>query len=118
MCQYVVARGSLQTFVKGVTKDEEVALARSVQRLRRLEDVRSALAHGTGRTEEQVPDFEWAQTLGVDFEYLSAEKQRGAAARATLTQANLRLVVSIAKRYRFCGLDREDLLGVADVLEA
>ena len=93
-----------------LTKDEEVALARSVQRLRRLEDVRSALAHGTGRTEEQVPDFEWAQTLGVDFEYLSAEKQRGAAARATLTQANLRLVVSIAKRYRFCGLDREDLL--------
>ena len=74
-----------------LTKDEEVALARSVQRLRRLEDVRSALAHGTGRTEEQVPDFEWAQTLGVDFEYLSAEKQRGAAARATLTQANLRL---------------------------
>ena len=35
-----------------LTKDEEVALARSVQRLRRLEDVRSALAHGTGRTEE------------------------------------------------------------------
>ena len=93
-----------------LTKDEEVALARSVQRLRRLEDVRSALAHGTGRTEELISDSEWAQTLGVDFEYLSAEKQRGAAARATLTQANLRLVVSIAKRYRFCGLDREDLL--------
>ena len=57
-----------------LTKDEEVALARSVQRLRRLEDVRSALAHGTGRTEELISDSEWAQTLGVDFEYLSAEK--------------------------------------------
>lgn len=93
-----------------LTKEEEVALARSVQRLRRLEDVRSALAHGTGRTEEQVPDVEWAHSINLELEALSAEKQRGAAARATLTQSNLRLVVSISKRYQFCGLDRDDLL--------
>lgn len=68
-----------------LTKDEEVALARSVQRLRRLEDVRSALAHGTGRTEEHVPDVEWAHSINLELEALSAEKQRGAATRATLT---------------------------------
>ena len=52
-----------------LTKDEEVAPRRSAQRLRRLEDVRSALAHGTGgpRSSYQTPSGprRWVWTLST-----------------------------------------------------
>jgi RNA polymerase sigma factor (sigma-70 family) len=90
--------------------DEEVALAREVQRLRSYEDVRATLGEELGRAAEDVGESAWARALAVSADDLRAARSRGVDARSTLTSANLRLVVSIAKRYRFCGLAQEDLL--------
>ncbi|KAH8075309.1 sigma-70 [Aureococcus anophagefferens] len=90
--------------------DEEVALAREVQRLRSYEDVRATLGEELGRAAEDVGEAAWARALAVSADDLRAARSRGVDARSTLTSANLRLVVSIAKRYRFCGLAQEDLL--------
>jgi len=90
-----------------LTAEEEVALARSVQRLRALESQRkAAVDEGLDMTSTEA----WAAIAGVDAEALQAARQRGLAARATLIQSNLRLVISIATKFRWSGLDREDLL--------
>ncbi|KAH8064782.1 sigma-70 [Aureococcus anophagefferens] len=81
-----------------------------LNRLRSYEDVRATLGEELGRAAEDVGEAAWARALAVSADDLRAARSRGVDARSTLTSANLRLVVSIAKRYRFCGLAQEDLL--------
>ena len=104
------ATGAAEFSSRLLNADEEVALAREVQRLREYEDVRATLGEELGRAAEEVGEADWARALGLDAAQLAAARRSAGEARATLTSANLRLVVSIAKRYRFCGLAQEDLL--------
>ena len=88
--------------------DEELSLGRSVQRMLRLRALRSELGVELGRP---PTDAELASACGLDgaADVPRAERE-GDAARERLMVSNLRLVLSIAKRYLNRGLLLEDLI--------
>ena len=79
-----------------LSAEEEVELARQIVDGRRAAD-RLALA---------LAEY----TPSVDREHLEAEVEAGAAARRRMIESNLRLVVSIARRYAGHGLSLQDLI--------
>ena len=93
---------------------EEKALTGHVREMRMWLGVRDEL---TQSLERQPTDDEWARSLGIsDIPSLSAEQVLRAQirekqlARDELVLANLRLVVSTAKRYQYDGLPLQDLV--------
>ncbi|CAM9384817.1 unnamed protein product, partial [Sphacelaria rigidula] len=86
---------------------EEIILGRQIQMGIRYEAVRDHMhkTHSTDPTNEQ-----WAYAVGVDVETLMSELRRARKAKQAMLKANLRLVVSIAKRYRWLGLTFSDLI--------
>ena len=80
--------------------DEELQLAHQVQRAIALEERQKP-----GSSREQ-----WAEDAGVELADLERVLQEGKAAKKRMVECNLRLVVSIAKRYRNRGLPFLDLI--------
>ena len=92
--------------------EEEIELARAVQQLQRLEQVRAQLTQQLGRP-PSMP--EWAQAAEVPHaDQLRALVVRGQHARDRLITANLRLVSSavhkFARRARMAGVPAGDLM--------
>ncbi|CAB9506604.1 sigma factor RpoD [Seminavis robusta] len=91
-----------------LNKNEEVVLAREIQLLIAYEEEREML-------EEQLmrpPTYaEWAAAVRPDMTVPELKKQirRSIRAKAALIESNIRLVVSIAKRYQKRGLSFQDL---------
>lgn len=90
-----------------LTREEEVALGRRVAALMRLEQNYRELEESLGRPPNPT---EWAAKAGhaSERELLQTVKI-GQRAKALMTASNLRLVVSIAKRYPHRGLSFLDL---------
>ncbi|KAG5188555.1 RNA polymerase [Tribonema minus] len=87
--------------------EEEIALARQIKLGIEWEAAREELAMRLERT----PSLgEWAAHMGVDEDTLKLIMIRSARAKSTMISANLRLAVSIAKRYRRRGLALPDLI--------
>ncbi|CAB1106411.1 unnamed protein product [Ectocarpus sp. CCAP 1310/34] len=86
---------------------EEIVLGRQIQKGVSYENTRDhlQLMRGYEPTEE-----EWAVALGMDREELVKELSRASKAKMAMLAANLRLVVSVAKRYRFQKLSFQDLI--------
>jgi RNA polymerase sigma factor (sigma-70 family) len=80
--------------------DEELHLAHQVQRMIDLET----------RRPQGAPLPEWANAVGMEVEALKVQLQDGKLAKKRMVECNLRLVVSIAKRYRNRGLPFLDLI--------
>ncbi|GAB0496903.1 hypothetical protein MMPV_008224 [Pyropia vietnamensis] len=114
----VVDASGLSTFFREVRAvsmldDAELAgIAASVGQLLRWQRSREALAERLGRTPSNA---EWADEVGVPRSEWPAALASVTAARERLVAANLRLVVSIARRYdpqRYRGVGARGAVGV------
>jgi RNA polymerase nonessential primary-like sigma factor len=90
-----------------LSHEEEIVYAKRIQNLVNLEQTKNDIeeAKQTFLNEE-----EWAQAVGIGVEELRTQIAAGEAAKRKMVEANLRLVVSVAKKYLNRNLDLLDLI--------
>jgi RNA polymerase primary sigma factor len=104
---------SMKTYLKDIgtvsllTGEQEVELAKRIQDLMYLDGVRETLAE---ELDAEPSSFEWACAANVSETELQARLEEGKRAKNQMIQANLRLVVSIAKRYANKSMSFQDLI--------
>lgn len=90
-----------------LTHEQEVVYGKQVQRLIELDHQKEDLAEQLGHE----PSFEeWAKTAKLSTTDLQALVEEGESAKRKMVEANLRLVVSVAKKYIKRNVDLLDLI--------
>ena len=87
--------------------DEEILLGRKVQRLMEIENKRKELEDELGHS---VDNTELAESFNNDRKTLQREIREGAKAKDKMVTANLRLVVSVAKKYTKRNMELLDII--------
>lgn len=88
-------------------KDEEIILGRRVQRLMEIEEKRKDLEELFGR---KIDETELADSFDYDRKALMREIKVGQKAKDKMVTANLRLVVSVAKKYTKRNMELLDII--------
>ncbi len=90
-----------------LTPEQEIVLGRKVQKFNSLLSTKEKLKVDLGRQPTRV---EWAERGNCSISMLAQHLAEGNRAKNQLIVANLRLVVSVAKKYLYRGLDFLDLI--------
>ncbi|QKD81798.1 RNA polymerase sigma factor, RpoD/SigA family [Thermoleptolyngbya sichuanensis A183] len=90
-----------------LTHEQEILYGKQVQRLSLLQDVKAALSEQLGRSPSLK---EWADQAGLSVDELEQVVAEGENAKRRMVEANLRLVVSVAKKYIKRNVDLLDLI--------
>lgn len=90
-----------------LTHEQEIMYGKQVQRIAALYEVRNALEERLGRTPTKT---EWATQAEISETELSQAIAEGERAKRRMVEANLRLVVSVAKKYIKRNVDLLDLI--------
>jgi RNA polymerase nonessential primary-like sigma factor len=90
-----------------LTHEQEIVLGKQVQQLMQLHESQEHLTESLGHP----PTLdEWAADVHMEKDDLNAALRRGQRAKQKMIEANLRLVVSVAKKYQKRNLELLDLI--------
>jgi RNA polymerase nonessential primary-like sigma factor len=90
-----------------LTREQEIVFGKQVQQMMHLMEAKDAL---TKKLRREPTQKEWAEQVGLSETELADIVRRGQRAKQKMIEANLRLVVAIAKKYQKRNLEFLDLI--------
>ncbi|CAI6011388.1 unnamed protein product [Closterium sp. NIES-65] len=90
-----------------LTAAEEIEYSKGVQELLKLERARDAAEKAQGRT---VTMEEWAEAAGLSVAEVRRREARGRECKKAMMASNMRLVISVAKKYCRGGVGLQELI--------